>query len=252
MDDPQEKLLVLKRQMEALDGVGDVLNPVLSYWKKLCSLPRDQQTNQQRLWLLAYGAVNSKMSPGTPSSMVEAANLLPILYDTISIIYLLGVDHFTTQLPHENNDSGKVVQFLERVKKICTEKNIKIIAEEISEDGLSSHQIDCTHIGRIVSQLGVEYFFCDPGQAEREKLGVKQREDIALELLIHPPYTPAQEDQINKVAAKSDREREKYWLDQIKLRSGENKAVLLVCGFKHTDYFIEMAGQEGCIVEKLN
>lgn len=167
------------------------------------------------------------------------------------MIYILGVDHFEVQLPHPKNDSGKVSQFLERVRNICREKKIGLIAEEISEDGLLSNQIDSTHAGRIVPELGLEYMFCDPGQAERKKLNVKQREDIASELSMQPPYTKAQEERINEVAAESDRRREKYWLDQIGLRNGKGKEVLLICGFEHTDYFLEMARKEGFVAQRV-
>lgn len=169
------------------------------------------------------------------------------------MIYVLGVEHFTVQLPHQNNDARKVAQFLERVKSICKEKGIKLIAEESSEDALSYQNINSTHVGGIVSELGIEYFLCDPGLAERNRIGVKQRDKIAEELSTpFPPTTPEQENRINEVAKESDRKREKYWLDQIKLRDGLNKEVLLICGFEHTDYFIEMTRKENCVVHKIN
>ena len=168
------------------------------------------------------------------------------------MIYILGVDHFEVQLPHLKNDSRKVSQFLGQVRNICREKKIALIAEEISEDGLLSHQIDFTNVGTIVSELGLEYLFCDPGQSERNRLGIKQREDIALELSIRFPYTQAQEDKINEVAAESDRKREKYWLDRIKSRGGANKEVLLICGFGHANYCVEMARKEGFVAQKIS
>lgn len=169
------------------------------------------------------------------------------------MIYVLGVEHFTVQLPHQNNDTGKVAQFLERVKNICREKRIGLIAEESSEDVLSYQNINSTHVGGIVSELKVEYLLCDPGLVERDRIGIKQRDKIAEELSIpFPPTTPAQENSINGAAAESDRKREKYWLDQIKLRSTTNKEVLLICGFEHADYFIEIAKKEGWVAQKIN
>lgn len=168
------------------------------------------------------------------------------------MIYVLGVEHFTVQLPHQNNDTGKVAEFLERVKSICREKVIKLIAEETSEDALSYQNISSTHVGGIVSELGIEYLLCDPGRDERNRIGVKQRDKIAEELSISfPPTTPEQENRINEVAKESDRKREKYWLDQIKLRDGVNKEVLLICGFEHIDYFIETAKKENYAVQKI-
>jgi len=169
------------------------------------------------------------------------------------MIYILGVEHFTVQLPHQSNDLGKVAQFLEQVKNICREKSIKLIAEESSEDALTYQNISSTHVGGIVSELGIEYLLCDPGRDERNRIGVKQRDVIAAELLIpFPPTTPGQENKINKVAKESDRKREKYWLDQIKLRDGVNKEVLLICGFEHVDSFIELAKKENCAIQKIS
>ena len=85
-DSPEEvkrKLAELKKQMESLESVDTVVKPVVAYWEKLSSISRDQQNDQQKLWLLAYGAINVKMAPGTEASLVEAAKLLPILYNTI-------------------------------------------------------------------------------------------------------------------------------------------------------------------------
>jgi hypothetical protein len=169
------------------------------------------------------------------------------------MIYVLGVEHFTVQLPHQNNDAGKVAQFLEQVKNICREKKIKLIAEESSVDALTYQNIKSTHVGGIVSELGIEYLLCDPGQAERNKIGVKQRDIIAAELsLPFPPTNQTQEDRINEVAAESDRKREKYWLDQIKLQNIASEEVLLICGFEHAYYFIEIAKREGCAVQKVS
>ena len=170
------------------------------------------------------------------------------------MIYILGVEHFTVQLPNKINDATKVEKFIEQVKSICKEKKINLIAEESSKDALSYQNIDSTHIGKIVSELGVEYMLCDPGINERNRIGVKQRDIIASELSIpFPPITQIQEDKINELAKEFDRKREKYWLDQIKLRDiMNNKEILLICGFEHVDSFIELAKKENCVVQKIN
>lgn len=169
------------------------------------------------------------------------------------MIYVLGVDHFIVQSPHRNNDNKKVAQFIEQVKNICKEKRISLIAEESSEDILSYQNITSTHVGEIVSELGIEYLLCDPGTNERNRIGVKQRDIIASELSIpFPPITQKQENKINELAKDSDHKREIYWLDQIKLRNTANKEILLICGFEHVDSFIELAKKENRAVKKIN
>jgi hypothetical protein len=169
------------------------------------------------------------------------------------MIYIIGVEHFTVQLPNETNDKGKVAQFLDHVRNICRERSITLIAEESSNDSLVYQQIDATHVGKIVPELNIEYFLCDPGLVERKRIGIKQRQTIATELSIpFPPATKDQEDKINEIAAASDRIREKYWLDEIKSRNGMNRETLLICGFEHVDSFIEIARKENLAVQKSN
>lgn len=74
----------LIQQLESLDSIDAVLNPVLEHFRVLSAVPRDNQTPQQKLWLLAYAFVSEKFSPGTEASIVEAVRLMPILSDTIS------------------------------------------------------------------------------------------------------------------------------------------------------------------------
>jgi hypothetical protein len=80
MGDEQDEF---KRKMEALEAVGSVVGRVQKYANFLSSIPSEQQSSQQRLWLLAYAAINLKMAPGTEASLTEAALLLPILDNTI-------------------------------------------------------------------------------------------------------------------------------------------------------------------------
>jgi hypothetical protein len=61
-----------------------VLKPVVGHFQKLSSIPREQQTSHQKLWLLAYGYVDSKLRAGTETAMIEAVRLAPILYETRS------------------------------------------------------------------------------------------------------------------------------------------------------------------------
>jgi hypothetical protein len=78
--DPQE----LKQTLEALDATQAIIKPVLEHFQYLSSMPSDTLTKQQKLWLLAYAAVDQKFAPGTEAAMKEAALLIPILYDNIS------------------------------------------------------------------------------------------------------------------------------------------------------------------------
>jgi len=75
----------LARQIEALDEVGTIVERVQTHFNKLSSIPAEQQSDEQKLWLLAYSAVNAKFAPGTGAAMREAALLLPILDRTLKL-----------------------------------------------------------------------------------------------------------------------------------------------------------------------
>jgi hypothetical protein len=80
MSDDHEELT---RQIEALNYVDAMMKRVEAYEMYLASIPREEQTSREKLWLVAYEAVNEKMAPGTENSLREAALLLPILDDAI-------------------------------------------------------------------------------------------------------------------------------------------------------------------------
>jgi len=76
----------LRGKLEALDATGAVVNRIEAHFKTLSAIPLDQQTNQQKLWLLGYSAVNEKMArPWTEEVMAEVGRLLPILDGTTAI-----------------------------------------------------------------------------------------------------------------------------------------------------------------------
>jgi hypothetical protein len=72
-----------ERKIEALDEMGAIVERVQSHFHKLSLMIVEKQSDQQKLWLLAYSAVNAKFAPGTEAAMMEAALLLPILDRTI-------------------------------------------------------------------------------------------------------------------------------------------------------------------------
>ena len=72
----------LVSKFSSLDDIDAVLKPVLEHFNKLALIPREKQTPQQKLWLLAYSHVDNKFKGGTDNSMLEGALLMPILYQT--------------------------------------------------------------------------------------------------------------------------------------------------------------------------
>ncbi len=96
------------------------------------------------------------------------------------MIYLVGVDHV---IQHEGYlDSRKKValrKFRAYLKKIVGERDIRVIAEEFSEDALSRSHTKVSSARKVAQALGIEHRFCDPTCQERmvRKIGTDgQRE----------------------------------------------------------------------------
>jgi hypothetical protein len=158
------------------------------------------------------------------------------------MIYVLGVDHKREQWPHDINVKEKVVRLKETIRKICKEKDIQLIAEELSADARNYQGIATTYAEEIATELGIKRIDCDPGQSERDRIGVKSRYQISQELGIQFPMeeNAELEKKINDTpeAKKSDTKREEYWLEQIKTNDGISGNTLLVCGYEHPVSFI--------------
>jgi hypothetical protein len=80
MSDDREEF---RRQIDSLNYVEAILKRIEAYAMYLSSIPREEQSSWEKLWLLASEAVNDKMAPGTEASLRESALLFPILDDTI-------------------------------------------------------------------------------------------------------------------------------------------------------------------------
>ncbi len=74
-----KKLSELRDQYDALDEVDSVLRRVMAYHRSISTLPSEELSDQQKLWLLGYEGVNAMMKPGTQESTQAAALALPVL-----------------------------------------------------------------------------------------------------------------------------------------------------------------------------
>jgi hypothetical protein len=80
IDEEREEL---RQKMESLQYVGYLLERVQAHAKYLSTIPADELSDLQKLWVLAYEAIELKMSPGTEESLFEAAINLHTLDGTI-------------------------------------------------------------------------------------------------------------------------------------------------------------------------
>jgi hypothetical protein len=170
------------------------------------------------------------------------------------MFYVIGVDHKREQYPHSMNDKEKVERLQKTMRQLCQSKKIQLIAEEWCDDARSYWSVNRTYSEDIAIELAIEHLSCDPGQAERDKLQMRSREQIAQDLGINFVFIQENSDEehrVNEAAKKIDEKRERYWLEKIIGRVGTNKNTLLVCGFGHSDSFIALAKSNGYEAEKI-
>lgn len=164
------------------------------------------------------------------------------------MIYVLGLNHYVEQFRHVGNDPQAVARLQNFVRSFCTEKSIQLIAEEWSDDATTYQKVDSTYCEDVATDLRIAYLPCDPNWAERARLGIKSRQEIAEELGIESatvPLHPKDEELVNAAARGEDIKREQHWLEKLTERSVANEHTLLLCGYQHVERFVALAEREG-------
>jgi hypothetical protein len=70
MDEEREEL---RRAAEGLNDLGALIQRVQAHAKYISTIPVDDRSNFQRIWILAFEATELKMAPGTEETLFEAA-----------------------------------------------------------------------------------------------------------------------------------------------------------------------------------
>jgi hypothetical protein len=80
VDEEREEL---RKKIEALNNLGALINRVQAHAKYLSSIPVNERSDLQKIWVLADEATELKMAPGTEETLFEAALNLEALDNTI-------------------------------------------------------------------------------------------------------------------------------------------------------------------------
>ncbi len=89
-----------------------------------------------------------------------------------------------------------------------------VLAEEFSEDAMALSSASISTVEEIARGLKLRHLFCDPGKAERLRLGIS-----------------------------TDVQRESYWLER--LRRFETEKIIFVCGDRHVATFSSILVHKG-------
>jgi hypothetical protein len=63
----------LRKKLEGLNDLGALIQRVQAHAKYVSTIPVDERSNLQKIWILAYEATELKMAPGTEETLFEAA-----------------------------------------------------------------------------------------------------------------------------------------------------------------------------------
>jgi len=135
------------------------------------------------------------------------------------MIYIIGVDHIIQHKGYITNAKEKAIAKFQRyVCEKVENLQITLLAEEFSVDAVKGNDVSISTLGEVAEQEGIQHLFCDPGMAERKRLGISH-------------------------GIESSAEREAYWLEQ--LDRFRTESVIFVCGDSHVDSFLERLRSSG-------
>lgn len=143
----------------------------------------------------------------------------------LSKIVLIGTSHRYQLVQRPGADA-----FEKLIRCILDRSSFGVIAEEMSVDALLESKASQSVCALVARLYGIPHIFCDPDRQMRDKIGIRQENDIriAVEFSDDPS-----EQQISGLIRESHDRREQYWLDRIV--DLNFWPALFVCGANHID-----------------
>ncbi|MBI4995237.1 hypothetical protein HZC21_06425 [Candidatus Peregrinibacteria bacterium] len=144
------------------------------------------------------------------------------------MIYLIGTRHEFQDSSSRSADEISREKFASYLEGAVKEYGVTLIAEEFQES-----RATVSTIKHVADKLKIRSLFCDPNTEERKNIGIPSRGEIKSALnIIGAVYEGSVEDkQINEEQKKYHPIREKFWLNKIKIYTGE--IIIFVCGQDH-------------------
>lgn len=146
-------------------------------------------------------------------------------------VFLIGISHQIQSDTSRNNQTTK--SFVDYISKKILELNIKILAEEYSEDACIIADVKQSTIQSLAIQYQLLHRYVDPGNIDREKLGIKSNQEILNSI------DPSNYDNLAEIRDKELKKdfpkREGFWLERLADLTGSN--IIFVCGSKHLESF---------------
>jgi hypothetical protein len=177
------------------------------------------------------------------------------------MIFIVGVNH-EIQYWFEGC-SASTKEFKKYLETEVVNRNITLIAEElsnetISNEAISKHNAAIDSVARVVaSSKGSKHQFCDPDSKVRKDLGIPCHDKISndqikkkLGLKLTGGLSPQEAKVFYEEYAKYHSVREEYWFSLIKDCVCSN--VIFICGDNHVENFHKLVIKKGCQAEVLS
>ena len=175
------------------------------------------------------------------------------------MVYIIGIDHlvqYNGPLPEYILD-----QFRELLIEKTAEYNITLIAEEFNGEFLRdvySATVDTAMAA--AGEAGIDHIYCDPEEAERDKLGIPYYADVRERVMAGLGMSGGfifDDEKRKMVELETAAEvkkfwhiRESFWLERIRARLCEN--ILFICGHEHVERFRTLLEREGVEVSVID
>ncbi len=141
-------------------------------------------------------------------------------------VFLIGTRH---DYQHSGNPGSE--QFRIVVTAICNERQVRLIAEEMSIEALHRFHATTSVCKQVADSMSIQYRYCDPSSGEQRSLGIANPGKTGL-----GAFSPSCEYyEPDPEVREADAIRERRWLEH--LMEVDLWSVLFVCGAHHTSSF---------------
>lgn len=141
-------------------------------------------------------------------------------------LYIIGTSH-ALQCGSAECTASDVQGFETELRKLCVALKVRRIAEEMTEDGLTSHKVKETVGQRVAKGTSVSYQTVDLSVKERQALSIDDSvlfATLGRRQIFEDAFQGAFDDLVGDI-------RERIWI--ARLLSGEDWPTLFICGSDH-------------------
>lgn len=145
-------------------------------------------------------------------------------------IILIGTSH-SYQVRDSEADLNALEQFQQLLLGLCSQHKVRAIGEEMNEEALAESGAVGSVAQEVAIHLNIQHQFSDPSLRMRDKLGIRQENNIRAFGFIEKKTEAQMQAELNR----SHSMRELYWLER--LNSLNLSPVIFICGADHTKRF---------------